>query len=274
MKILIAGDGWGFKALYDGLKNFYGGLFICSSFAEIRDTDERVGSVEGCYDLVICAGYKSIVPREYLEQTRVINIHYSLLPKYRGLHSTVWALLNDEKKLGFSIYLMNEYIDDGDILYQYVEENDYQSTSTYYMELFNRKVAEVIGSVVGGYLAGDIEPKVQDKKEATWVGRRAHEHCKIDFNVTHGNIKNLFRALVPPYPLPYIEYDKKQYEILDYQLHYANCRTDIGRVLNIDNEGVWIKTKDGYLIVKKIRDNHHVYESNKVIRTIGAYLHR
>lgn len=58
--------------------------------------------------LVITAGYKPLIPQEVIEKSKIINIHYSLLPKYRGLHSIIWALLNGEEYVGYSIHEIDQ----------------------------------------------------------------------------------------------------------------------------------------------------------------------
>lgn len=70
-----------------------------------------------------------------MNKNKIINIHYSLLPKYRGYHSTVWAIINDEKYLGLTIHEMSEYIDDGDIIYQYKVENDKKNFRRIYVRI-------------------------------------------------------------------------------------------------------------------------------------------
>ena len=103
-------------------------------------------------------------------------------PRYRGFHSTVWAVLNDERQLGFSIHRINAGVDDGPLIYQYQLENDMKQTAAWYMEHFNAKVEAVLSDVVEGYLSGAIPEIEQDRKNASWVGKRSMEDCCIDFD--------------------------------------------------------------------------------------------
>ena len=107
------------------LQNQFPALYICSYDQDVqrimRSSDAALKNIKDytTYDIVICAGYKNIILPEELEQTDFINIHYSKLPKYRGLHSVAWAILNDEKTIAASIHKMSQDIDAGDILAEY-----------------------------------------------------------------------------------------------------------------------------------------------------------
>ena len=113
-RIILIGDGWGAKAVLEGLRNFRLPVFIVSSDEEILNLaeNETIPDLD-IYEneLLLFAGYKPIVPKKVLESKVCINVHYSLLPQYRGLHSTVWAILNDEEYLGATIHVMDEFIE-------------------------------------------------------------------------------------------------------------------------------------------------------------------
>jgi methionyl-tRNA formyltransferase len=256
-RIILIGDGWGAKAVLEGLRNFRLPVFIVSSDEEILNLAENETTPDlDIYEneLLLFAGYKPIVPKKVLESNVCINVHYSLLPQYRGLHSTVWAILNDEEYLGATIQLMDEFIDNGPILCQYKVKNDRESNSRQYMEMFNSHIKDVIGYVLTDFLDGKIIPQKQDKNNASWVGRRNEKDCKIDFSKPIAYQKAFFRALVEPYPLPYFTHKREKYEVTKVDYHPSSVITHIGRILNIDNEGIWVKCADGYLVVQEIRN--------------------
>lgn len=257
--ICLAGEGWGAIAAYDGLVTEFNGLDVCSKDPEIlgklSKNDSEVPDLYSTKaNLVVCAGYKLIVKKDFLLRNDVINIHYSLLPKYRGLHSTVWAILNDEEYLGLTIHKLNEYIDDGPIIYQYKIKNDCLSTATSYMHIFNKWITSNIGKILKDYLQGSIRPIPQNKDEATWVGKRNFEDCRIDFTKDHKYLKNFFRALNPPYPKPFFQVkgDTTVYMVDQADFLYRNIDTHIGRILNIDQNGIYVSSKDGYIVLKGI----------------------
>ena len=117
---------------------------------------------------------------------------------------------------------------------------------------FNNKVEEVLHSVINDYLSGKLPEIEQDKSKASWVGRRNHSHCAIDFKKPLKYQKAFFRALTTPYPLPYFILKEQIFEVHEAGFYSNPISTDLGRILNIDNEGVWISCEGGYIVCKKI----------------------
>lgn len=268
-RIILLGDGWGAIAVYKGLTDFCLPVFVQTNDEELRSMANREISYplsQYSGELLLFAGYKPIVSKDVLRKNTCINIHYSLLPAYRGFHSTVWAILNDEPYLGATIHLMSPYIDDGPIIYQYKTENDFVSTSCDYMNMFNKKMTEVVSGVLSGYINGSIIPIEQDKSKASWVGKRDEKDCQIDFSKPISYQKAFFRALVSPYPLPYIVYKQTKYIVTKVAFHPSNVVTHIGRILNIDADGLWVKVLDGYMIIKETLD-----ESGNTIDVSGKF---
>ena len=248
--IYIAGEGWGNDCAIAGLSKSFRDIVHVS-----EDSCPCLTELKG--ETIIFAGFKPIVPRQVLVNNICINIHYSLLPKYRGLHATVWTILNDDDYIGLTIHLMTEYIDDGPIIHQYKVKNDRVKTSTQYIEILNSYIADNLGSVINDYIDGKIFLRENDKSQATWVGRRNHNDCKVDFNKDLRYLNCFFRALVAPYPLPYVIYKGEELTITQVDYHPVNVETHIGRILNIDQDGIWVKARDGYLIIRELRNSQH-----------------
>ena len=256
-RIIVFGEGWGTIAVMKGLRDYSLPVYVVSNDEDVLQLAEHTADPDlSGYDneLLLFAGYKPIVPNSVLEKNCCINIHYSLLPQYRGMHSTVWAILNDEPELGGTIHLMSEYIDDGDILYQFCVANDRTSTSRQFIETFNHIVEENIADVLTRFIQGDLVPQKQDKSKASWVGKRNEKDCMIDFSKPLAYQKAFFRALVDPYPLPYVMHKGHKYVVTKVGYHQSSIVTHIGRILNIDNDGLWVKCADGYLVLEELRD--------------------
>lgn len=275
-KIVVIGDGWGALAALKGLSNFGLPVFAISNDPKVLSLapQQLNCSLEDfAEDLLLFAGYKPIVPTSVLRKNTCLNIHYSLLPKYRGMHSTVWAILNDEDYLGATIHIMNENIDDGPILYQYKIANDRVKTSTEYMELFNAHITECIAQVLNDFIEEKRMPRPQDKVQASWVGKRNEKDCMIDFSQPLAYQKAFFRALVNPYPLPYVIHKGNKYVVTKVKFHQSNVKTHLGRILNIDNEGLWVKCADGYLVLQELRNEEDQVIPVSVFR-IGQYMNK
>lgn len=256
---MFAGEGHGAIVALKSLQKKFACIEILSSDDDVlilkRENDAILkGFSEGKSKYVVLAGYKKIISPNFLQEKIFINIHPSLLPEYRGFHSVVWAMLNCEKELGLSFHLVNEYMDDGDILYQHKVSYDGQ-TSKEIMDEFDAFVEYELGNIVCDFILEKIHPVKQDKSKATWVGKRNLDDCIIDYSWSCKRLQMLFKALVKPYPLPRIIVRKEIFEVANSKI--VSCKnyfTDVGRVLNIDSEGVWIKTKEGFLVTNLLVD--------------------
>ncbi len=256
-KIIFAGCGHGGIVALKSLQEYFTYIEVITDdldvIALLRVTDKQIDSLSSSLtNLVVCAGYKEIIKENILKEKTIINTHPSLLPKYRGFHGLAWAMLNFESELGFTIHLMNKYIDDGDILEQYKIKYK-EETSQEIMTLFDDYVRDNLGRVVVDYLSNRLIPLRQDKSKATWVAKRNIDDCIIDFSKSNLYIERFFKVLVLPYPLPMLKIENILYEILDHKLIEIDYYTDLGRVVNIEDDDVYIKVKDGLLVINNIR---------------------
>ena len=263
-QIIFAGENHGGIAAFKSLKSSFSNIEVLSDddniLKKMRRSDRRIFSFsEAKASLAVCAAYRPLIGKEILDKITIINTHPSLLPKYRGVHALAWAMINMEQELGFSIHLMNEYVDDGDILEQY-KVNYNNQTSQEMLNLFNKYVEQNLGRVVLDYMNNKITPIKQNREEATWVTKRNLSDCIVDFNQSHKQIEAMFRTLSSPYPYPMIKLKDKLYEIMNYQLIERKYVMHSGRVVNIEDDSVYIKTKEGLMITSKLRE----YESLKI----------
>ena len=275
--IIFAGNNHGGIVAFKSLQEYFLNIEVITDDENIislfRKTDKLIKKIlDTDTSMVVCAGYHEIVSKDILEKKIIINTHPSLLPKYRGMHGLVWGMLNFENELGFTIHLMNEYIDDGDILEQFrIKYKD--QTSQEIMLKFDDYILNNLGRVVQEFLDKKIIPQKQNKQLATWVAKRNIDDCIIDFNKSNKYLKMLFKALVRPYPLPMIKIDNKLFEVNSYRLITIKYDTHIGRVVNIENSDVFIKVKDGLLVINELTDfkTKELIQANKLLK-IGRRL--
>ena len=256
-QILFAGESHGGVAAFKSLQSSFSNIEVLSEdqiiLKMMRSSDSRIFSFdEAKAPLAVCAAYRPLIGKEILDKMTIINTHPSLLPKYRGVHALAWAMINMEKELGFSVHLMNQYVDDGDILEQYRVDYNNQ-TAQEMLNLFDEYVEQNLGRVVLDYMNNKITPIKQNKEEATWVTKRNLTDCIIDFNQSHKQMEAMFRTLQAPYPLPMIQLKETLYEVMNYRLIECTYEMHIGRVVNIEDNDVYIKTKEGLLIINKLR---------------------
>ncbi len=150
-----------------------------------KNADEYISIINDIKpDIIVVAAYGKILPKEVLDIPRLgcVNIHGSLLPKYRGAAPIQWAVLNGDKETGITTMLMNEGLDTGDILLTEKTEIGENETAS---ELFDRLSligAELVLKTIDNLQKGNITPKKQDNSRATYAPMLSKDLSNIDFN--------------------------------------------------------------------------------------------
>lgn len=153
-------------------------------------------------ELVVCKAFGEIVPKEFLEYPiyKCINVHFSLLPKYRGAVPIQKAILDGKKMTGISIMLMSEGLDEGDVLEIFEEEIRDTDTNLSLRQRLVKRSAEVLGDVLEQWINGGISPRRQINEEATYCWQKdiSKENAEIDWmNKSPEEIERMIRALIP-----------------------------------------------------------------------------
>lgn len=148
-------------------------------------------------DCIVVVAYGKMLPKALLEvpSKGCINVHGSLLPKYRGAAPIQWAVLNGDKTTGVTTMFMGEGMDTGDMLLKKETDILYNESSG---ELFDR-LKEIGAEALIETLEklGEITPEVQDESLATHAPMISKEMCKIDFNNNANHIQNQVNGLKP-----------------------------------------------------------------------------
>lgn len=150
-----------------------------------RDADEYISKIREINpDVIVVAAYGKILPKEVLDIPRFgcVNVHGSLLPKYRGAAPIQHAVLNGDKKTGITTMLMAQGLDTGDILLKSETEIGENETAE---ELFDRLSvlgAELLIDTLGALEGDNITPQKQDEENASYASMLTKEMCEIDFS--------------------------------------------------------------------------------------------
>lgn len=156
------------------------------NYAQVLNIDNRLISEIKKLDpdLGIVADFGLIIPSELIDAFPygIINIHPSLLPKYRGPTPVQSALLNGDLKTGLSIIKIDDELDHGPILYQEdMTINPDDNTPLLLKKLFERS-AEILPDVINSYIDEEITLKIQDEEEATYTRQLTKQDGYIDIN--------------------------------------------------------------------------------------------
>lgn len=167
-------------------------------------------------DIFVVAAFGQILSKEILGLPRFgcVNIHASLLPKYRGASPINWCILEGESRTGITIMQMNEGCDTGDILAQCVVPIEPKETGGSLFEKLGRAGAELIVDTLPKIERGELTPIVQNESEATHVGKLDKAMGRIDFSRDAASIERLVRGL-NPWPSAYTRIMGKTLKIWD-----------------------------------------------------------
>ncbi|MBP3831647.1 MAG: methionyl-tRNA formyltransferase [Clostridia bacterium] len=236
---------------------------------KVRNNEDFINEIKRINPDVICVvAYGKILPKEILEIPKkgCINVHGSLLPKYRGAAPIQWAVLNGDKTTGITTMYMDEGMDTGDmILKQEVEIGENETTG----ELWE-KLAKIGGKLLVKTLdliENDNAPRIKQGEDFTVAPMLNKEMAKIDWEKkTSQEIKNLIRGLNPIIGAYSFLDNKKikfwKVDTLSFKDFASKFSINIQNIENNENgtvlvsdskKGLYIKAKDGIVDVIEIQ---------------------
>lgn len=135
-------------------------------------------------DCIVVVAYGKILPKTVLDISKFgcINIHGSLLPKYRGAGPIQWAVLNDERETGITTMLMGEGIDTGDMLLKSSTPIGENETASELFDRLSEMGADLLIETLTSIENGEITPVKQNEDEASFAPMLTKEMCEIDFS--------------------------------------------------------------------------------------------
>lgn len=166
-------------------------------------------------DLLVVVAYGQIIPRSILALAKLgnINVHPSLLPKYRGASPIQNAILNNEKSTGLTIMLMDEKMDHGPILAQQeIALNGTENNESLHQKMSDKKSTDFLIETIKKFIAGEIKPQPQDDDKATYCKLIKKEEAKIDWQKPVEIISAQIRAFYP-WPVAWTTLNSKRAKI-------------------------------------------------------------
>lgn len=203
-------------------------------------------------DLIISVNFDQIFKKEIINipEKGCINIHASLLPKYRGRAPLNWAILKGEKETGVTVHYINEGIDTGQIILQEIidiKKTDYIDDI---LEKVKGKYPEMINKAVELIENDKVEPVEQKKENGSYYGKRTSADGLIDWSQSVTNIYNLIRAVSHPYPgaFTYLGDEKVFIWRAEVEAETANNEQP-GKVIEKDDDSFLVQCDRGQLLI-------------------------
>lgn len=214
--------------------------------AKMRD-GEALGILRGLKpDLIAVAAYGKILPVDILELPRLgcVNVHSSLLPRYRGAAPINWAILNGEDETGVTIQYMAEGVDTGDILAQAKTPIDINENAAQLFDRLARMGGPLLVETVKEIEAGTVRRVPQDEALASHAPMLSREQSPMDWSKTARQLHDQARGLFP-WPAATAFLDGIRCKILRTALTGETADKAPGTVLQADKKGLRVACGDG-----------------------------
>lgn len=208
-------------------------------------------------DIMVVIAFGQILPKEILEMTPYgcVNVHASLLPKYRGAAPIQWAVINGEKESGVTTMQMDEGLDTGDMLLKTTVVLDEKETGGSLHDKLSDAGAKLCVETLKRLEEGNIQPEKQGESPTEYARMLNKAMGAIDWNQDAVSIERLIRGL-NPWPSAYTTWDNKTMKIWD-----ADVTEDVpgtedagpGEITAVSKKDFTIKTGEKSLVIRELQ---------------------
>lgn len=217
-----------------------------------RETIDKLKEMEP--DFIVVVAFGQILSKEVLDIPKYgcINLHASLLPKFRGAAPINWSIINGEKFSGNTTMLMDVGLDTGDMLLKNQVEITEDLTAGELHDKLMISGADLLIDTIKGMVAGTIKPVKQIDEESSYASMLNKELAEINWNKSAKEIHNLVRGL-NPWPIAYSHYDEFMMKIHKTKVVNKNSDKIPGTVLAVDKKGIEVSTGERVLLIEKLQ---------------------
>ena len=204
-------------------------------------------------DFIVVFSYGKILPSQILEIPKIgsLNIHCSLLPKWRGASPIQRAIENDDQMTGLSFFLMSEELDKGNLIATHeMIINDFHNTKTLQIELANI-AGNMIVDIISNFTS-DVSSISQNDSKATYANKIMKSEARISWNNKCRDIFCKVRAFTE-WPVVETTILDEIVKIYDVTYEICNDSHNIGDVIDLTNDYLSIKALDGIIFIRKLQ---------------------
>ncbi|WML35142.1 methionyl-tRNA formyltransferase [Clostridium sp. OS1-26] len=205
-------------------------------------------------DFIVVVAYGQILTKEVLDIPKhgCINLHGSLLPKYRGAAPIHWAIINGEKESGNTTMFMDVGLDTGDMLLKSKVEITDDMTEGELHDIMMEDGGELLVRTLKGLIDGSITREKQGETPTKYASMLDKNMSKIDWNLSSHEIKNLIRGL-NPWPIAYTQYDKQNMKIFKAMILNEEFKHEPGYVIDVSKDGIKVACGKGTLLIQEVQ---------------------
>jgi methionyl-tRNA formyltransferase len=206
-------------------------------------------------DFLVVASFGLIIPKWILDMPSIgpVNIHPSLLPRYRGPSPIQWALWNGERETGITFIKMNEKMDQGDILYQETTVIDTRDDMITLSDSLALRAGEILPHFLENIDREKIDKgTVQEESEATYTPIITKEMGRVDWSLGALEISRQVKALVL-WPTAYTYLDGVMLKVFGAWVYNQEAAGEAGLISGVTKEGIVVSTPNGTLLIAEVQ---------------------
>ncbi|QGU86069.1 methionyl-tRNA formyltransferase [Erwinia sorbitola] len=205
-------------------------------------------------DVMVVVAYGLILPKAVLEMPRIgcINVHGSLLPRWRGAAPIQRSLWAGDTETGVTIMQMDVGLDTGDMLYKLacpIEASD--TSATLYDKLAELGPAGMLATLAQ-LASGSIQPEVQDESLVSYAEKLSKEEARLDWSLSAAQLERCIRAF-NPWPVSYFLIEDQPVKVWKASVLPAVNDRQPGEILQADKHGIQVVTADGVLNIEELQ---------------------
>ena len=206
-------------------------------------------------DVIITAAFGQFLPEKLLQAPvhGAINVHASLLPKYRGGAPVHYSIINGEKETGVTIMEMIKKMDAGGIYAQESLPITKQDDVGTMFEKLSALGKQLLLKTLPDILNGNLSPRPQDESKVTFSPNITREQEAIDWNKTAEEIDNQVRGM-RPWPIAFTTYEQTRWKLLNVEVLAEKTTAEPGTIIKKDKKNLWIACgKQTVLAIKELQ---------------------
>ena len=205
-------------------------------------------------DIMVVIAFGQILPKEILEMTPYgcINVHASLLPKYRGAAPIQWAVINGEDVSGVTTMQMDEGLDTGDMILKKEVVLDEKETGGSLFDKLSAAGAVLCVETLKALEEGSASFEQQGETTTEYARMLDKDMGSIDWKKDAQTIERLIRGL-NPWPSAYTRWDDKVMKLWEADVVAQNTQAPPGTVVSVEKDGFCVQTGDGLLKVRSLQ---------------------
>ena len=218
---------------------------ICEDYNAVIDANP---------DIIITCAYGQIIPKILLDYPKygAVNVHASLLPKYRGGSPIHRCIMNGDDKTGITIMYMAPGMDDGDIIAQSEISIDFCDNVGIVHDKLSVLGSEFLYEILPDIFSGNASRVKQDESLVSFAYNIKREEERLDFNDSVINVYNKIRGLYP-FPGAYFMIDGEVIKVSDARISEELYDGEIGKIVSFFDDGFGVRCADGVIVITRLK---------------------